>query len=171
MKNTNKKGFTLIELLVVLAIIAILTGVVFVALDPLSRFNDSDDARRAQDVTAIADALALYLVDNEGVALTAVATDGDYMVTFNGSTIETTNTCANGTTTDGAADLQTLVDDNYLPGAVVAPSDSANAADWDTGTSEGSGYTVNVDGSKYTVTACDVEGDNTNYVGGISVTR
>ena len=40
----SKKGFTLIELLIVIAIIAVLAGAVFVALDPLTRFRDARNA-------------------------------------------------------------------------------------------------------------------------------
>ena len=42
----KRRGFTLIELLVVIAIISILAVVVFVALDPVTRFQDARDSRR-----------------------------------------------------------------------------------------------------------------------------
>ncbi|EKD47532.1 MAG: hypothetical protein ACD_66C00019G0006, partial [uncultured bacterium] len=42
----TKKGFTLIELLIVIAIIAILAAAIFVALDPVTRFQEARDARR-----------------------------------------------------------------------------------------------------------------------------
>jgi len=40
MKKANSKGFTLIELLIVIAIVAVIAGATFVALDPLTRFRD-----------------------------------------------------------------------------------------------------------------------------------
>lgn len=43
-RHTMNKGFTLIEILVVIAIIAILATVVFVALDPVTRFADARNA-------------------------------------------------------------------------------------------------------------------------------
>jgi len=61
-----KKGFTLIELLIVIAIIAIVATVVFVALDPITRFKEARNAQRWQDVEAVADAVRLYQVDNLG---------------------------------------------------------------------------------------------------------
>ena len=61
------KGFTLIELLIVIAIIAILAAVVFVSLDPLTRFQDARDARRWTDVDAVLSAMKLDQVDQGGI--------------------------------------------------------------------------------------------------------
>jgi prepilin-type N-terminal cleavage/methylation domain-containing protein len=79
----SKKGFTLIELLIVIAIIAVLAGAVFVALDPLTRFRDARDSRRWADVAAILSAIRVEQVDNGGQYLTSVAgmTEGvEYMI-------------------------------------------------------------------------------------------
>jgi len=65
--NKNDKGFTLIELLVVIAIIAILATVVFVALDPATRFADSRNSRRWNDVNSILTAVHQCIVDQEGI--------------------------------------------------------------------------------------------------------
>jgi len=69
MKNNNSfnKGFTLIELLVVISIISILSVVVFVALDPIKRFQDSRNARRYTDIQNISSAIQIYQIDHEGV--------------------------------------------------------------------------------------------------------
>jgi len=63
MRN-KKSGFTLIELLIVIAIIAIIAGIVFVALNPLQRFASARDTIRLSQVTQIKKALDLYLLDN-----------------------------------------------------------------------------------------------------------
>mgnify|MGYP001575139085 CR=1 FL=1 len=84
-----KKGFTLIELLIVIAIIAILAGVVFVSLDPLTRFRDARDASRWTDVTAVLSAIKVDQVDNRGPYLGVVASaadDKNYLVGTNGAT-------------------------------------------------------------------------------------
>ncbi|RLF26917.1 MAG: hypothetical protein DRN14_06115 [Thermoplasmata archaeon] len=75
MKKLEKKGFTLIELLVVIAIMAILATVVFVALDPVTRFADARNSRRWSDVNNTLTAIHEYIVDNDG-ALPAGLTTG-----------------------------------------------------------------------------------------------
>jgi prepilin-type N-terminal cleavage/methylation domain-containing protein len=46
MKQKNQLGFTLVELLVVIAIIGVLVAIIFVALDPATRFQQARDAVR-----------------------------------------------------------------------------------------------------------------------------
>ncbi len=67
MKNKifKQKGFTLIELMIVIAVIALLAAAVFVAVDPAKRIGQAQDAQRWQDVTAIADAIKMYMADNQ----------------------------------------------------------------------------------------------------------
>jgi type IV pilus assembly protein PilA len=63
--KNKKAGFTLIELLVVIGIIAVLAGVVVVALNPLERIRESRDNRRLQDVQGVRQAVDLGLADGE----------------------------------------------------------------------------------------------------------
>lgn len=65
-KSLYQSGFTLIELLVVVAIIATLSTVVYVALDPVTRFADARNSRRFNDVNNILTAIHEYIVDNDG---------------------------------------------------------------------------------------------------------
>ncbi|MBI2036580.1 prepilin-type N-terminal cleavage/methylation domain-containing protein [Candidatus Microgenomates bacterium] len=62
----TSKGFTLIELLVVIGIIAILTGVVAVAVSPGKQFAQARDTQRRSDISAISSAIYQYAVDNNG---------------------------------------------------------------------------------------------------------
>ena len=52
--NRNSKGFTLIELLIVIAILGILAAAVLVAINPGKRTRQAQDAKRKNDIGAIA---------------------------------------------------------------------------------------------------------------------
>lgn len=133
MKQINKKGFTLIELLVVISIIAILATVVFVALDPVTRFADARNSRRWSDVNSILTAVSEYIVDNKG-ALPAGLTTGQ-AATELGSCVS----CDNLTTPLA----------KYLKSMPLDP---------EVGTASNSGYTIAVDANNLiTVDATNAE--------------
>ena len=62
----RQKGFTLIELLVVIGIIAILAGVVIVALNPGRQFAQARNTQRWSNVNTILNAISQNMVDNKG---------------------------------------------------------------------------------------------------------
>jgi prepilin-type N-terminal cleavage/methylation domain-containing protein len=129
MKN---KGFTLIELLVVIAIIAILAIVVFVSLDPVTRFADARNSRRWADVNSILTAVHECIVDNDG-SLT---------------------TC--GLAADGVSDV--LGTSDLDVSTQMAPYLKSMPLDPDTGTAGDTGYSLIVDTNNIvTITADDAE--------------
>lgn len=60
MKNKSLKGFTLIELLIVIGIIAILAGIVLVAVNPAEQFGKANDSERKSEVGTILSAIYQY---------------------------------------------------------------------------------------------------------------
>lgn len=64
--HTVKRGFTLMEVLVVIGIIAILAGVVLVAINPSRQFQQARDSQRTSNTAAILNAVGQYVVDHKG---------------------------------------------------------------------------------------------------------
>lgn len=87
-----RKGFTLIELLIVIAIIAILSIVVVLTLNPAEMLRRSRDSNRISDLATIETAINLYL---ENLAISsssaiAMGTQGTCYMEYSGNTVPTT---------------------------------------------------------------------------------
>ncbi len=63
----NQKGFTLIEILVVIGIIAVLSAVVLVAINPARQFKLARDSQRVSNITAILNAIGQNMAEHKGV--------------------------------------------------------------------------------------------------------
>jgi prepilin-type N-terminal cleavage/methylation domain-containing protein len=153
-KNQHQ-GFTLIEVLLVVAIIAILAGIVILAINPTKQLGDTRNAQRQADVTTILNAAYQYSIDNQGqipATITTTATD----------ICSTGATCPNSPLTSpnlGAIDLSVLsANGKYL---VSIPKDPSN------GNAEDTGYQISQNANgRITVSAPHAEQGKT-----ISVTR
>jgi type IV pilus assembly protein PilA len=136
MKRSFKKaqinsGFTLIELLVVIGIIAILAGIVIVAVNPSRQFAQARNTERESHVSTILNAIGQNLADNKGT----------FTCTGIGTAIGTSATVI-GT---GETNLGCVVP-TYIPSAI--PKDPDGGTDADTG------YTIKKDAlGRYTVCA------------------
>lgn len=125
-KSLNlKKGFTLLEILLVVGIIAILAGIVILAINPTKQLGDARNAQRRSDVLTILNAIYQYSIDNSGALPASLdgATEDD----------DDCYTVADGTATANAnsvavADLTELTTDStYLseiPTDPIADGDS-----------------------------------------------
>jgi len=163
---SNQKGFTLIELLVVIAIIGILVAVVFVALDPATRFGQARDAVRQNDVQEVLSAIKLYQVDNGGDHLASISTltAGSVYMAVNGATMvsgcdDNNTSCTTAVTADtSCVNIAGLVTGGYMDTVPVSP---AGVVTWDDGsgaTDQGTGYTISVDSNGIvTVRSCENE--------------
>ncbi len=109
---TNKKGFTLLEILLVVAAIAILAGIVIIAINPNKQLGDTRNAQRRADVNTILSAVYQYTIDNAGTLPATITTTE-------------TATCKTGGACAGLIDLLVLTtNEKYL---ISLPSDPTGA--------------------------------------------
>jgi prepilin-type N-terminal cleavage/methylation domain-containing protein len=144
--NTQSSGFTLLEILLVVAAIAILAGIVILAINPTKQLGDTRNAQRRADVTTILNAAYQYSIDNNGIP----------------STITTTSTeiCKTGASScTGLIDLTVLTtNEKYLTSIPFDPTGSSTS---------GTGYRIlKTANSRITVNAPSAENSAT-----ITVTR
>jgi type IV pilus assembly protein PilA len=146
----NKRGFTLLEVLLVVAIIAILAGIVIIAINPGKQLGDSRNAQRSADVTTILNGVYQYSLDNNGTIPSGVTTTS-------------TEICATGAAScTGLVDLSTVTsNEKYLTSVPKDPQCSTTCA------TNGTGYKIlQTSNGRITVTAPGAEQGKT-----ISVTR
>jgi len=143
-QKTTKKGFTLLEILLVVAAIAILAGIVIIAINPGKQLGDTRDSQRSTDVNTILNAVYQYAIDNNGTLPASVTTSQ-------------TEVCATASCS-GLIDLSVLTtDEKYL---VSIPTDPTGAS------GNGAGYEIyKSSNGRITVVAPDAEQST------VSVTR
>ena len=136
MKNKNKKGlalksskgFTLLEILLVVAAIAILAGIVIVAINPSKQLGDTRNAQRQSNVNTILNAVYQYAVDNNGT-LPTIPTGTCALVAAN----QICKAGATGTCSAGVALTVLTTNEKYLTGLPIDPNVSS---------ADGTGYYI-----------------------------
>lgn len=134
----TKKAFTLLEILLVVAAIAILAGIVIVAVNPGKQLGDTKNSQRRSDVNAILNAVYQYSVDNNGSIPSTITTT-------------VTEICKTGAAScTGLIDLSVLTtNEEYL---VSIPTDPTGSS------TNGAGYEiVQSANGRVTVSAPDAE--------------
>ena len=110
-----QQGFTLIELLIVIGILAVLMGIVLVAINPARQFAQANNTKRNSDVKTILDAVGQYLADHHGTLPTGLTADGKLYELSNGLA-----TFPNGTV--GEVDICPLIVPSYVAAFPEDPS-------------------------------------------------
>lgn len=152
-KSARQRGFTLLEILLVVAAIAILAGIVILALNPGRQLADTRNAQRRTDVNTMLNAVYQYAIDNSG---TLPATINQAASCDNTAANQA---CATGGTCTGITDLSVLTtNQRYLTSLPKDPT---------AGTANGTGYYV-VKSANNRVTICAPSAENSVT---ISVTR
>jgi len=125
----SKKGFTLLEVLLVIGIIAILAGIVILAINPGKQLADARNAQRRSDVNTILNGIYQYAVDNSGTmpaTLVAAVADDDACYTMVENDYGTVN--ANSIL---ASTLTELTDSGtYLSAMPVDPTSTVGGSDY-----------------------------------------
>ena len=155
---SRNRGFTLLEILLVVAAIAILAGIVIVAINPNKQLGDTRNSERRSDVNTVLNAVYQYVIDNNGSLPSGIdATAGTSQVLGTDAT-GCDSTCGAATTVAACVDLSSDLVPTYIVGI---PSDPSN------GSAANTDYYINQDANgRVTVGACDPEQSAT-----INVTR
>jgi prepilin-type N-terminal cleavage/methylation domain-containing protein len=149
LKN-NRSGFTLLEVLLVVAIIAILAGIVILAINPSKQLGDTRNTQRKADVNTILNAVYQYTIDNSGTLPPTISTT-------------TTAICLSSISTSSCSGLVNLTDyltvnEKYLTAIPRDPQSTSTTS---------TGYNIyKTANGRVTVTAPSAEQSQT-----ISITR
>ena len=76
-KKKASSAFTLIEVLIVIGIIAVLAGIVLVAINPGRQIAQARDTQRISNINAILNAIGQYTIDNKGMLPVGIPAKGD----------------------------------------------------------------------------------------------
>lgn len=127
-RHNTQKGFTLLEVLLVVAIIAVLAGIVIIAINPGKNLGDTRNSQRSADVNTIINGTYQYVLDNNGTLPAGI-------------TVTATEICATGSAScTGLVDLAVLTNaGKYLVSLPKDPQCSTSCA------ANGIGYKISKD--------------------------
>ena len=91
LKISNKKGFTLLELLIVIGIIAILSIVLVIMINPSEMFKKARDSQRMSDLATLKTAIEVYKTNSRTPALAGGTNTGCKGTTSSDTNYDTAN--------------------------------------------------------------------------------
>ncbi len=141
----NQNGFTLLEILLVVAAIAILAGIVILAINPNKQLGDTRNSERSSEINTILNGVYQYSLDNNGTLPSGITTTE--------TEICKTGVLAATCTTDTLVNLSDLTtNEKYLTAIPVDPQCPTACA------TNGAGYTIlKTANNRLTVKAPDAE--------------
>lgn len=143
----NKKGFTLIEILLVVAILAVLAGIVIIAVNPGRQLAQANNSQRRADVTTILNAVYQYALDNGGSLPSGIDSVVGSSQVLGTAALGCDTTCGSITTLAACLNLSASVVPTYVVGIPLDPQ---------SGTAANTDYYINRDANnRVTVGACD----------------
>lgn len=123
----SQKGFTLIEILLVVAAIAILAGIVIVAINPAKQLAATRDAERTSEVNTILNAISQSIVAGSTAATSVIPV----------------GVCSTATAAQEICDAAVVAGECAVTLAALVPNIvAAIPSDPTTGTDGGTGYFV-----------------------------
>lgn len=111
----QSRGFTLIEILIVLGMLALLSTVVLVAVNPLKQFAQARNTQREANVSALLNAVGHRLADNRGI-----------FEAKSGNCSTAIPTMSTEIASSGGYDLRPCLVPEYLPELPYDPSAGTN---------------------------------------------
>ena len=147
-----KGGFTLLEILLVIGIIAILAGIVIVAINPSKQLAVVRNTQRKSDLKQLYNAITQYYIDNSAYPSTISTTTLNEVCNTGAVSNTSTSTSGANCATAGLANLSVLVP-TYLTAIPTDPTGTSSLLSfiptaYAATTATGTGYKVGVNTAK-----------------------